>query len=148
MRTRRRKKKTGSKALPASVVRWGVVCLLLFALFSVTSVAARGADKKNKNKQQDSYSIVAGTVFRDPGFALSGARITMVPAPEPAKASKLKKIKAVVDSRGEFAFRVPAEPMRYLISAEANGYASQEKQIVVQAAERIEVYFTLQPVSR
>ncbi|MCX6620678.1 MAG: carboxypeptidase-like regulatory domain-containing protein [Acidobacteria bacterium] len=91
---------------------------------------------------------MAGTVFRDPGFALAGARITMTAAPTPQKTAKFKKLKAVADSRGEFAFRVPPEPMRYVISVELDGFTSQEKPVVVQAAERVEVYFTLEPVSR
>lgn len=123
--------------------------LVTFTILTAAPAPLRGTDSKHKDKPGKSYSIVAGTVFRDPGFALAGARITMTPAPDansPAK-TKTKKSKAISDSRGEFAFRVPAVAMRYMISVEADGYAPQQKPVEVQGGERAEVYFSLQPAA-
>ena len=150
MKTRRKKKKTGSNALPVRRIRWGTACLLVSTLLAFFAANARGADRKHKDKAENSFSIVAGTVFRDPGFSLAGAKVTITPAPDKTSAGtgKIKKMKAILDSRGEFAFRVPSVPMKYIVAVQADGFAPQEKPVEVQGGEREEVYFTLLPVSR
>src|SRR5512134_3393652 len=90
MRTMRRrtKKKIGAK--------------LAAALMLAAAVAAPAAGEKPK-KQKDSYAVVAGTVFREPGFALRGAEVTLAADPAPPK---FKPMKTTSDGRGEFAFRI------------------------------------------
>jgi hypothetical protein len=96
------------------------------------------------------YSVIAGTVFREPGFALPGAQVWLTPDPPVAKK---KPEKTMADSRGEFAFRVAppkesAEPARYTVSVKAEGYVPQEKPAVVAAEQRVDVYFELKPVAK
>jgi hypothetical protein len=143
--TTRKKKTSGSRERPASVARLLLGVLVLLAMVTLAPASAGAADKKKP--QQDPVAIIAGTVFRDPGFALPGARVTLAPAGEAEKSRKVKKLKAVSDPRGEFAFRVPADAGSYTLTAEADGYRSEVKTAEVQAGVRTEVYFTLQPVA-
>jgi hypothetical protein len=91
----------------------------------------------------ESYSVVAGSVFREPGFALPGAEVTLTPDAETVPKRKPHKLTFTTNTRGEFAFRVPAAPARYMISAAAKGYKSQQKEVETRPEERIDVTFTL-----
>ncbi len=101
-----------------------------------------------KKKSADLYAIVAGTVFRDPGFALRGAQVMIEPEQEVVNGSKLKSQKAVSDARGEFAFRVAPIQAKYKITVTAEGMVSQTKPAATRGGEeRIDVTFMLQPAS-
>lgn len=91
-------------------------------------------------------AVVAGTVFREPGFALprAGVTLTLKDPPQGVKAPKVQK--AVSNSRGEFAFRVPGAKAGYLLSVSAEGFQPQEKPVTISGpAERQDVYFELKP---
>jgi len=94
-----------------------------------------------------SYALIAGTVFRDSGLSLAGAQLVLEPAGDSARNRKLKKMQALSDARGEFAFRVPPEPADYRLVVQAPGYQRAEKQVRVSGEERIDVFFRLQPAS-
>ena len=126
MRMRRKKKKK----------RIGIsLALLVIAL----SPAALGQKKKTLAA---SYGIVAGSVFRESGYSLPEAQITLVPDPSDAKA---KKLEAVSDARGEFVFRVPPVPMHYIVRVKARAYESQEKPAELHGEDRVDLTFTMQP---
>lgn len=129
------------RLLPCTRREWfGVTAAAL-----VFSTPAIGAKKK---KSADLYAIVAGTVFRDPGFALPGAQVLIEPEQEVVNGSKLKAQKAVSDARGEFAFRVAPIAAKYRITVKAEGMASQTKPAATSGGEeRIDVTFTLSPAS-
>jgi hypothetical protein len=132
MRRRRRKKK-----------RIGIS--LWLALIAVLS-PAQAARKKT---EPDSYAVVSGTVFRDPGFALPNATVTLTPAPsQAAPPAKLKKQQTVCNARGEFVFRVPPVSMHYTVRAAAKGFRDDEKPIDVEGETRVEVTFSLHAESK
>ena len=121
--------------------RIGSSVLLLVAVV----LPALGADKK----KVEPYGLVAGTVFREPGFALPGAQVTVVANPEQGQTPvKIKKMQALSDVRGEFAFRVPPVAMRYTIHVSANGYHPEEKSVSIQGEERTEATFQLRRESK
>lgn len=133
---RKRKKRT----------RTGNRLLLLFALlFCCALCPAKDKDKEKKPKASETWAVIAGTVFRDPGFALPGAEITLEPDKDKPPGVKTKAQKAVSDSRGEYAFRVPVNPLRYTVSVRAIGFRPEEKQVQIQGEQRMDVYFQLQP---
>ena len=111
----------------------------LLAALAVAALAARAAD--GKNRKTASFALIAGSVFRDSGFSLPGAELTLEAAPP----AKFKRIKIVTDARGEFAVRVPAAPMRYTVSVKAGGYRPDRKEVSVQGEERVELFFRLEP---
>lgn len=130
-----------------SLTALGIV-LALFAIFS--GMAAAGVYFGEKQKESAPDAVIVGTVFRDPGFALPGAAVTLTPDPEPSQPSpkKVKKQRTTTSPRGEFVFHVPAEPMRYTISASASGFKSEQKSITVQGEGRTDVTLTLTQESK
>jgi hypothetical protein len=118
---------------------------LLFLLAAVIPLGANAGDKTTA----ESYALVGGTVFRESGFALPNAAITLIPEPQAGdSAAKAKKMQAASDARGEFVFRVPASAMHYTLKVEAKRFQTREKSVTVAREERIDVTFQLQPESK
>jgi hypothetical protein len=117
-----------------------LICLLIAAI-----PLAAG----KKKTVPEAYSIVAGTVFREPGFALPQAEVTLIPNPEQdGLPLKVKKLSTFSDARGEFVFRVPAASMRYTVRVAFKGYHGEEKTVTVQGEERADVTFQLHEESK
>jgi hypothetical protein len=112
-------------------------CALLLA-------AADGAQRKDDARHADSHAVVAGTVFRESGFSLPGATVTLAVKDAP----KVKKLQAVSDPRGEFAFRVPPGPGTYVVRAAMKGFQPVEKEASVSGEERVEVTLELPAESK
>jgi hypothetical protein len=105
------------------------------------------ADKKQK--AEEPYAVVGGTVFRESGLSLPGAEVVIVPDPQPGQTSvKLRDSKAVSDSRGEFAFRVPVTAMRYTVRAKLKGFETQQKSVDIEGEQRSDVTLILRAVSK
>jgi hypothetical protein len=118
-----------------------LICLLILT----TPLAGAG----KKKIVPEAYSIVAGTVFREPGFALPQAEVTLIPNPQQdGLPVKVKKLSTVSDARGEFVFRVPAASMQYTVRVVAKGYHGEEKTVTVQGEERSDVTFQLHEESK
>ena len=118
---------------------------LISLLIAAIPLAAAG----KKKAVPEAYSIVAGTVFREPGFALPQAEITLIPNPQQdGLPVKVKKLSAMSDARGEFVFRVPAASLRYTVRVAAKGYHGEEKTVNVQGEERADVTFQLHEESK
>lgn len=111
------------------------------------AVTALGAGAKDK-KEQAPYALIFVTVFQESGLSFPGARIEIVPAGELQGARKFKRLEAVTDSRGEFAFRVPVEEMTYKLTARAAGYIPQEKTTQAAGEVRVDVFFRLEAASK
>ena len=95
------------------------------------------------------YAVIAGTVFREDGFALPGARVTLIRKPESAsKARKAKAQEMAANFRGEFAFRVPPEDAGYMVRASAKGFVSAEKELEMRDGNRLDVTLSLAPESK
>ncbi len=110
-------------------------------------VLAASAAKKKAVPQ--TYALVAGTVFEARGYALPNASVTLTPVLQPEGASsKIKKLEAISDARGEFVFRVPPGSMQYTVHVAAKGYQPAQKSVSVQGEEHTDVTFQLQPESK
>src|SRR5215475_1603525 len=94
------------------------------------------------DKKPAAYAVVAGTVFRDPGFALPDAKVALMLQAEP-KPKKLQEY--VTNHRGEFAFRVPAKEATYVLRASLKGYRPEEKEAKISGEEHIDVNIVLTP---
>ncbi|MCU1338383.1 MAG: hypothetical protein JWO19_3964 [Bryobacterales bacterium] len=117
----------------------GGLVLLLPAL-----LWARGLPAQGNRKQTEPYAIVAGTVFRDPGFAQAGASVVLA-----LKSAPAKKLQQQVSSpRGEFTFRVPAGPNTYLVTATLKGFQTAREEIEIQGQEQINATLLLVPESK
>jgi len=107
----------------------------------ITSVVLTGARKKDK--APESYSVVAGTVFREPGLALAGVDVTLTRAAGDAAPQSKQKLSFSTNTRGEFAFRLPSVKARYTLAVNAKGYVAQQKAVETEPGERVEVTFLL-----
>jgi hypothetical protein len=96
-------------------------------------------------KKPATYAIVAGTVFRDPGFALADAKVVLMARTEP-KPKKLHE--TTTNYRGEFLFRVPPKEANYVLRATLKGYRPDEKEAMISGEERIDVNLVLVPESK
>jgi hypothetical protein len=121
-----------------------LACLMLAGL--IFSAAPAAAEKKPKKGSEASepFSVIAGTVFRPPGFALPGADVEITPEAN----GKPKKIKTVSDARGEFALRVPPVPMKYKVDVKCNGYQPQQKTVEIEGEQHKDVTFQLEPAAK
>ena len=89
---------------------------------------------------QGGYAVIAGAVFRESGHAFAGADVELVPD-QPSKKNKKQTTRA--NGRGEFAFRVPAEPGEYSLSVKISGYRPESKRVKIVGDERVEQNFLL-----
>jgi len=107
--------------------------------FSLLVSIALGASLSAGGKKEVApYAIVAVSVFREPGFALPGAEVSLTAD----TGSKPKK--GLCDARGEYVFRVSAEPKNYLVRATARGFHPEEKHVAIHGeSERAEVTLEL-----
>jgi hypothetical protein len=95
------------------------------------------------------YAVVAGSVFRENGFSLPGAAVTLAVKDAPGVPKrKTKKLQAASDSRGEFAFRVPPGAATYVVRASLKGFQAVEKEASVSGDERVEVTLVLPAESK
>lgn len=124
-------------------MRLALQALIAFSFFFVSTSAGSlfAADAKPK-------AVIAGTVFRDPGFAFPRVEVTLSPLTLPPGVKKLKPLRISTDARGEFAFHVPAGEARYRVSAAAAGFSPDEKIVDIASGERVDVYLTLKPNAR
>jgi hypothetical protein len=130
---RNRKKRIGISPLGYSIV-------LLLAAFLPLAAAPK------KKPALDTYAVVSGSVFKDNGYALPGASVTLVP--EAQSGDSTQKLDTVSDARGEFVLRVPPGPMHYTVTVAAKGYQSQGKSVNIENHERVEVTFQLERESK
>jgi hypothetical protein len=126
--------KTGSRLSSAGLV--------LLVLLAVPALSAKKPKKTSEASQP--FAMIAGTVFRPPGFALPGAVIQI----EPESESKSKKVKTVSDSRGEFAVRVPPVPMKYTVTVTSNGYQAQQRTVAIEGEQRKDLSIQLEPEAK
>jgi hypothetical protein len=114
--------------------------LLRFAVIAGACAALMPAGDKKKSSDPD--TVIAGTVFRDPGYALPEATVTLVRRDDP----KHKKLAEMTTSfRGEFVIHVPAAPLVYLVKASAKGFRAEEKEASVTGLDRVDLMFNLEP---
>ena len=131
--TRTKRTKSGSSVVGSNLVGSKFAVLLVCGLLS----SAAG-------KKPEPYAVVAGTVFREDGFSLAGASVTLLPKDAP----KGKKLEAVSDARGEFAFRVPAGAATYVVKAVRKGFQPAEKEASVSGEGRVDVTLLLSAESK
>lgn len=126
---RKTTRKTGGRAFLAH---------LLLLLFSLALAGLAG--------QKPEPAVIAGTVFRDPGFALPGAEVELLPLSPASGRKKPKPALARADSRGEFSFQVPPVQAEYKVTARAKGFLPEERIVKLSGGpERLDVYVTLKP---
>lgn len=118
----------------------------------LASLALPSSTRAGEKKPTAAPAVLAGTVFRDSGFALRGAEVFVTALPEsdsePGKKKKKPKQvewRAFSDARGEFWLRLPAGPASYNVVVRAQGFEAQQKVVKFAASERLDFHFLLAP---
>ncbi len=101
------------------------------------------AEKPSRQRGTESVSLIAVSVFREPGFALAGAELLLERVSTEKPAPKTKGLKGATGARGEFVFRVPPVAAEYKLSVSAKGLKPQDKQVFIQREERVDATFML-----
>lgn len=91
-------------------------------------------------------SLIRGAVFDSDGRSLAGARVRLERILSPNE--KPLALERVTNSRGEFAFRLPAERARYRLTATLSGYKPDTKEVEVGESESVPVALTLEPIKK
>lgn len=118
------------------------LALLLPALCVAPMVLAQN-DAPGQHKAEP-YGVIAGTVFRDPGFAQPGASVVLT-----LKSAPSKKLQHQISSpRGEFTFHVPATPNSYVVTATLKGFQTAREELEIQGQEQINATLLLVPESK
>ena len=104
------------------------------------------------DKAKDRTSLIRGAVFDIDGRSLPGARLKLERVPTAEEDKDRKRVSSLKldytsNSRGEFAFRVPARRARYQITASLGGYKSETKTVEVHEDEAVPLAFSLAPSS-
>jgi hypothetical protein len=119
--------------------RRSINTFLRLAALGACAVLLAAGDKK---KSSEPDTVIAGTVFRDPGYALPEATVILVRRDDP-KHKKLAEMST--NLRGEFVIHVPATPDVYVVKASAKGFRAEEKEATVTGLDRVDMTFTLEP---
>jgi hypothetical protein len=113
----------------------------------VTSVKTIRLQKASRS------SLIRGAVFDSSGSSLAGARVKLVRVPTADEAKDKKKVDSLTrdyttNSRGEFAFRLPAVRARYQVTAILTGYKAETKTVDVEEGEAMPLAFSLEPLRK
>ena len=141
MRTKKKTRKRTSGSKPRAGLRLIAVAFLV-ALLCPAAFSA----KKDKQKEAAApFAVIAGTVFRPPGFALPGVDVQIVPEQKEAGGVKLKKADVVTNTRGEFALRVPPVPASWRVNVKSSGYKPEQRSVSVEGEQRFDLSIVLEP---
>lgn len=98
-------------------------------------------------------SLIRGAVFDSEGASLGGVHLKLERVPTDDEEKDQKRVKKLSlsytsNSRGEFAFRVPAARARYQVTATLNGYKLERKLVDINDSESVPLSFSLEPVKK
>jgi hypothetical protein len=141
-RTRTRKPTTKTKK-PRTGSSWALAFLLV--LYSALCIPVASGAKKDKPNASTAFALIAGTVYRPPGFALPGAEVRISPEQSEVNGIKLKKEQAITNTRGEWAVRVPPVPAKWRVDVKMDGYRPEQKSVSVEGEQRVDLSIILEP---
>lgn len=113
--------------------------------FSAAAILATLISGNTLVAQNGTHAVVAGSVFRESGFSLPGATVTLMAKGVPKGKPTLK---ATSDARGEFAFRVAPAAADYVITASMKGFKTAQAEASVAGEERVDVTLMLSTESK
>jgi hypothetical protein len=120
--------------------------LLIVAGTLLLSTSVAFAAKKDKPKAAPpAFALIAGTVYRPPGFALPGVEVKLQPEQSEVNGVKLKKIDTATDARGEWAVRVPPVPSKWRVDVKVSGYRAEQRTVSVEGEQRVDLSIILDP---
>lgn len=134
---RTRKPRTRKKRIGNNLI----VLAAVLGLFCSTLTAA----KKGKAKESLPHAVIAGTVYRPPGFAMPGVEVAITPEKREVDGVKLKKVEVSTDARGEWAVRVPPVPATWKVDVKRSGYRPEQRSVQIEGEQRLDLSIVLEP---
>jgi len=89
--------------------------------------------------------VIDGAVFDDRGYLVPGARVAIERIPYESEEVQKLKSEQPANAAGEFAFRLPAVPARYRLTASMKGFRDESITVDVGGNERRHVSIQLEP---
>jgi hypothetical protein len=122
-----------------------LTCLGVLFLLAVPSLPA-GKKKEKKESASDPYALLMGSCFNEKGLSLSGVTVEVKrkQAPDPKLAKQ--RWRAISSPRGEFAIRLPAGEITFVVSVEKEGFPPQQKEVTFVQDERLDILFNFEPI--
>jgi len=112
-------------------MRTGLPTLLIGTLFASLACGTVLPLRSREKEKEKAYALLSGSVHSSEGFAIPG-----VPVSVRREADRKPRWRAVSDSRGEFAVRLPAEAATYEVTTESKEHENQTKKITVAGTEK------------
>ena len=117
----------------------GLIAWLLFGAYPAVEA------KEKKEQSEDVFALLVGTCFNEKGLSMQG--VSVEAEIQTASQQKLKKKwTTVTDVRGEFALRLPAGKIQFLVKVNKGGYKSLEKTVIFSSDERQNILFNMEPL--
>lgn len=116
----------------------GAPFLVLFLLIFLPEHRLGKEKKPKPEKPSVQYALIKGSVFREDGFSLRGARVVCR-----RTADAKPHGETISGEGGEFAFRVPVGKAQYEITAEARGFEPATRIVEIQQDERRDISIVL-----
>jgi hypothetical protein len=136
---RKRKRTSGNNVRPVGF-------LIAIAFLATLLCPAALPSQKEKNKRATApFALIAGTVYRPPGFALADVSVSITPEISEVNGVKLKKVEAVTNFRGEWATRVPPVPAKWRVDVKTSGYRPEQRSVSVEGEQRFDLSIVLEP---
>jgi hypothetical protein len=133
---------TGRSAIArqaAGIRRAAALVLLLSAVALGAASASPAGDQKQKSQKQkqQAYALLAGAVFDENGRRVPGADIRV------REKDGKRHWEAVTDASGEFAVRLPAGTVVYIVGASRRGFSADSKEVTIGADERQDISLSI-----
>ena len=106
----------------------------------LTASVVYQAPKPFELRREELYSLIRGAVLDTSGYSLPNVSVTI----ERLDEKKFKKLEKNSTDGGEFAFRLPSETGKYLVTASASGYITTSKEVSVDSSEVRQVVLQLE----
>jgi hypothetical protein len=132
-----KKRASPSLWVPLLITIWAVLAFALL-LDSSSLIAKDKKTKPEKDAKIADYALIKGSVFREDGFSIQGARVSCRRVSD----SKPKWETSSGDG-GEFAFRLPVGKMQYIVTADLKGFEPGSKTVEITNDERQDISIVL-----
>src|SRR5262245_29151204 len=116
---------------------WTPAALLLVLALTAGSAGAQRAGRRQK-PPAGNPAVIAGSVFREDGFSVRGARVLVLNSVRPKERKE-----TTTDLQGEFAVRLPAGKASYAVEVSAEGFTPGRKTVEIAGDERVDLTFHL-----
>jgi hypothetical protein len=105
--------------------------------------AAQKSDKKAKDPQPVTDTLIKVTTFSEIGATLRGASVKLLPADKDGNPVKGKAQQGVTNNMGEYPFRVPKTEATYVLRAEAKGFVTTDKVVTARGEDQLDIFLQL-----